>query len=218
MGQPTMTRSASDLAVRPVDGDRIGPTGRIPQVDRDIGNSGGVGISDRAPRVAGVEPTPTPVGSNTEQLPVVPPTVPPIETVIPMSPAARRAGVRQRPRVRRVVRVVRRVDAWSVFKVAAIFWLTTYLVLLVAGVLLWSVVNSTGTLDNLENFIAKTFALDSFAFNGGEIFRASWLLGLVLVIAGTAATVTMAVFFNLISDLTGGVRVTVLEEEIRRTD
>ncbi|MGD9794856.1 MAG: DUF3566 domain-containing protein [Acidimicrobiia bacterium] len=135
-----------------------------------------------------------------------------------MSPAARRAGVRQRPRVRRVVRVVRRVDAWSVFKVAAIFWLTTYLVLLVAGVLLWSVVNSTGTLDNLENFIAKTFALDSFAFNGGEIFRASWLLGLVLVIAGTAATVTMAVFFNLISDLTGGVRVTVLEEEIRRTD
>jgi hypothetical protein len=103
-----------------------------------------------------------------------------------------------------------------VFKVAAIFWVTAYLVFLVAGVLLWSVIVSTGTLDNVENFITKTFALDSFAFNGEEIFRASWILGLLMVVAGTAATTTMAVFFNLISDLTGGVRVTVLEEEIQR--
>jgi low affinity Fe/Cu permease len=125
---------------------------------------------------------------------------------------------RSRPRVRRVTRVLRRVDAWSVFKVSLIFWITMYLVVMMAGVLLWSVMASTGTLDNLESFITKTFALDSFAFNGGKIFQASAMLGLVLVVAATAATVTMAVFFNLISDLTGGVRLTVLEEEIQRVE
>ena len=40
------------------------------------------------------------------------------------------------------------------------------------------------------------------------------MIGAVLVVAMTAMTVTMAVLFNLISDLLGGVRVTVLEEEV----
>ena len=35
----------------------------------------------------------------------------------------------------------------------------------------------------------------------------------MLVLAGAAGSVVLALLFNLISDLTGGVRVTVLEEE-----
>ena len=38
----------------------------------------------------------------------------------------------------------------------------------------------------------------------------------MLVLAGAAASVVLALLFNLISDLTGGVRVTVLEEEPAR--
>ena len=44
----------------------------------------------------------------------------------------------------------------------------------------------------------------------------SRLGGVVLVLAGAAASVVLALLFNLISDLTGGVRVTVLEEEPAR--
>jgi hypothetical protein len=124
--------------------------------------------------------------------------------------ARRRAG---RPRVRRVTRVVRHVDAWSVFKVSIVFFVTMYLILLVAGVLLWSLAISTGTIDNAENFITELFALDSFSFNGQQIFEASLFGGGVLVVAGTGATVTLAVLFNLISDMMGGVRITVLEQE-----
>ena len=120
---------------------------------------------------------------------------------------------RRKATVRRVTRVVRRVDAWSVCKLAVLFFITLYLVMLVAGVLLWGVVSSSGLLDNVENFITKAFALDSFEFSGGTIFRASWVLGLVLVVAGTMTVVAGTVFFNLLSDLTGGVRITVLEEE-----
>ena len=40
--------------------------------------------------------------------------------------------------------------------------------------------------------------------------------GIVLVLSGAAASVVLVLLFNLISDLTGGVRVTVLEEEPTR--
>ena len=119
-----------------------------------------------------------------------------------------------RPRVRRVTRVVRRIDTWTVFKVSVLFWAVAYLILLIAGVLLWSVAISTGTVDNVESFIRDLLALDTFTFDGGKIFRASWVLGVFMAIAGTGLTVTMAVLYNLFADLVGGVRVTVLEEEV----
>ena len=37
--------------------------------------------------------------------------------------------------------------------------------------------------------------------------------GVVLVLSGAAFSVVLALLFNLISDLTGGVQVTVLEED-----
>ena len=119
-------------------------------------------------------------------------------------------------RSRRVQRVVRRVDAWSVLKISFVFFIVLYLVLLVAGVLLWAFAVGTGTIDNVENFIEQLFALDSFSFVGEQILRASALGGALLVIAGTFATTVLAVLFNLISDLVGGLRFTVIEEQILR--
>ncbi len=52
-----------------------------------------------------------------------------------------------------------------------------------------------------------------FTFDGARVFEAFALGGAVLVVAGTAANVVMVLLFNLMSELTGGVRVTVLEEE-----
>jgi len=106
-----------------------------------------------------------------------------------------------------------------VFKVSAIFFLIAYIIVLVAGVLLWNLANSTGTVDNVERFF-ESFGWESFEFKGGEIYHSYWIIGLFLVVAGTGLNVTLAVLFNLIADLVGGVGVTVLEEEVRvvRTD
>jgi hypothetical protein len=120
---------------------------------------------------------------------------------------------RRSVRLRQVNRIVRRIDTWSVFKIAVLFFLTSYLVMLFAGVLLWGAFVSTGNLDKVENFIRKTFALDTFHFDGSQLFQGSLVLGAVLVVAGSAIVVAMSVFFNIFSELTGGVRVTVLEEE-----
>jgi hypothetical protein len=122
--------------------------------------------------------------------------------------------LRRRPRVRKVTRIVRRVDAWGVFKISLIFYVILYIILLVAGVLLWNLANTTGTVANVEGFIRDLFGLKTFEFDGEKLFRASWVLGAILVVAGTGFNVTMAILFNLISDLVGGVRVTVLEEEV----
>ncbi len=157
---------------------------------------------------------PPPVEPVTTVTPPTGPVTPPAQAAAPRPP--RRSRRTARPRVRRVSRVVRRVDAWSVFKVSVVFYVVVYAVLLVTGVLLWALAVNTGTIDNTENFIEDLFGLDSFTFDGRQLFEASWIIGAVLVVAGTGLNVALAVLFNLISDLVGGVRVTVLEEEVVR--
>jgi hypothetical protein len=112
-----------------------------------------------------------------------------------------------------VTRVIRDVDPWSVFKVGLIFHFVVYLILLLASVLLWSVASATGTIDNIEQFL-KSFGWESFEFKGGQLFVNVMILGLFGVILATALLVLVATVFNLITDLVGGIRVTVLEEEV----
>lgn len=121
--------------------------------------------------------------------------------------------VERRPRMRRVTRVVRDIDVWSVFKVGIIFHLVVFVIALVAVALLWSVANSTGTIDNVENFF-ESFGWESFTFNGAALFSNFFAFGLLTAILFTALWVIGAVMFNLITELVGGVRVTVLEEEV----
>ncbi len=118
-----------------------------------------------------------------------------------------------RPRVRRVTRVIRQVDTWSVFKVALIFGLFLYVVCLTAGVLLWQVAQNTGTVDNVQRFF-ETFGWQTFELKGGAIFHNAWVGGLFLVVGLTGLCVLAATMFNLIAELVGGIRVTVLEEEV----
>jgi len=119
----------------------------------------------------------------------------------------------QTPRVRRVTRVVREIDPWSALKVGLVFHLVIYLTLLVASVLLWSVASATGTIDNIERFL-ESFGWESFQFNGLALFLNVLFLGLLGVVLLTALWVLGAMVFNLITDLVGGVRVSVLEEEV----
>lgn len=119
-----------------------------------------------------------------------------------------------KPRVRRVTRVVRHVDTWSVFKVALVFNVFFYAVALVAGVLLWQVAYATGTIDNVEKFF-EGFGWETFNFNGGQIFHNAWIAGLFVAVGLTGLAVLLATLFNLITDLVGGIRLSVLEEEVR---
>jgi hypothetical protein len=178
-------------------------------------------IEAPAPLPAIVPATPANRGSEVPDYPtatVLPPTLPvePPPTSATMTthrvaPVPRVVG--RRPRVRKVTRVVRHVDPWSVFKIAVVFNLVLYGIALTSGVLLWNVAYATGTIDNLERFF-ESFGWSDFEFNGGEIFHSAWIAGLFAVVGLTGAAVLGATLFNLITDLVGGVRLTVLEEEV----
>lgn len=142
-------------------------------------------------------------------------TPPGVPTEAAPRPAAPRRQLQlpRRARVRRVTRVIRYVDPWGVFKIALMFNLVGYATTMLSGVLLWNVAHATGTVDNVERFM-ESFGWETFEFNGGEIFHAAWIIGLFAVVGLTGLAVLAAATFNLVTDLVGGIRVTVLEEEL----
>ena len=119
-------------------------------------------------------------------------------------------------RARKVHRTVRHVDPWSVLKLSLVFYFCLFVIVMVAGTILWNLASAAGTIGSVESFFKEIGVLDTFTFQGGTIFRATFLIGLILVIAGAAFNVLLAVLFNLISDLVGGIRFTVIEEETAR--
>ena len=177
----------------PADAERAAVTTTAGDLDPSPDDSSSNGTLRRARRV---ETTPAPAGAGT-------------------APAAG-AAVPVRYEARKVHRLVRHVEPWSVLKISLLFYFCLWIIMLVAGTLMWRVASSTGVIDNVEKFIKEIFALKSFSFDGVQIFRAYSVGGLVVVVAATGFTVLLSVLFNLISDLTGGVRVTVVEEETAR--
>jgi len=59
-----------------------------------------------------------------------------------------------------------------------------------------------------------SFGWESFQFHGWTLLLNEILLGLLLVALLTIVLVLGATMFNLITDLVGGIRVSVLEEEV----
>jgi len=118
---------------------------------------------------------------------------------------------------RRLRRVIRRVDPWTVLRFSLLFYGCMLVVGMVAGLLLWAAASVTGVIDNVERFIRELFALESFAFNGTLLLESTLIGGLVLVLLGSGANVLMAVLYNLTADVVGGIEVTVLEEEPTRS-
>ena len=132
------------------------------------------------------------------------------------APPVRWAWLSQRrARVRRTHRILRHIDPWSVFKVSVLLYACLYVAVLAAGVLLWNAAQRSGLVDKVESFITEVGSYESWTIDGAVIFGRARIVGLIVAVVGVAFNVVMAIMFNLISDLTGGVRVTVLEDDRR---
>jgi hypothetical protein len=113
---------------------------------------------------------------------------------------------------RRTRRVVRKVDVWTVLKVSFLFYLCVFLVLMVAGVILWNVAQAFNVIHSVEKFIRSIFDLQKFTFRPSVVLQSSALGGAIIVLLGTGANVLAALLYNLISDVVGGVQFIVLED------
>ena len=178
-----------------------------------------------APSVAAPEP-PEPA-QPTESAPSVEPATSvaaaePVERAQPSrsesSPERRRTRRADRRQVeaRQVTRVIRRVEPWSVFRVALVFSIALWLITVIAAVIIWQVARATGAIGHLESFLGELLADKSFQLDGAQLLRAAGISGLVLVVAGTGFAVLLGLLFNVISELTGGLRVSVIELETAR--
>jgi hypothetical protein len=114
---------------------------------------------------------------------------------------------------RRYVQTIRSVDLWSVLKVSICFYLCALIVMLVAGVMLWWVASAAGVVASVESFVGELVNNKDFRLLSWEVLRAATLIGLVFVCLLTVITVLAAAFYNLFSELLGGIEVTVVEQE-----
>jgi hypothetical protein len=119
-------------------------------------------------------------------------------------------------RARKSRRVIRHIDPWSVLTFSILFHLAFFASLLLAGVLVWNAAIAAGTIENIENFIRELGDYETFEINSDQVFRAAVVIAGMLTLASSVLVVLLTVVFNLISDLIGGIRVTVIEEETVR--
>ncbi len=120
---------------------------------------------------------------------------------------------RQRTEARKVRRLIRHVDPWSVLKASLLFFLSLWFIFMIAAAIVWTVGRGSGTIDKVETFVQSNLGQPDFKFDGNFLFRQVGLIGLVLTLAWTLAATIASVVFNLISDIIGGIWITVIEEE-----
>ena len=117
---------------------------------------------------------------------------------------------------RKVRRVVRHIDPWSVLTFSVLFHLCVFAALLLASVLVWNAAEAAGTIEDLEGFILELGDYETFEIKGDVVFRAAVGIAGILTLASSVLLVLLTVVFNLISDLVVGIRMTVIEEETVR--
>jgi transmembrane protein DUF3566 len=152
-----------------------------------------------------------PAGPPVTPPPTRPAVPPPIASAMTIgTPVATRKGGR------RARLTVKRIDPWSTLKFSFVYSLAGLVVLLVAVVALYSIVDAMGVIDSI-----RTFLRDIDASKNGEGI-AAWLsfsrvlavalvLGAVNVVLFTAFATLTAFVYNVCTDLVGGVEVTLAE-------
>ena len=138
----------------------------------------------------------------------------------------RRRRARPRPQARRPSRnagyerryrqTIRSIDVWSVLKISLCFYMCALIVVLLAGVVLWWIASAVGAIHNVEKFVGDLVSDNKFHFLSWEVLRGATLIGLVIVCVLVVITVLAAAFYNLFSELIGGLEITVVEHEDER--
>lgn len=112
---------------------------------------------------------------------------------------------------------IRRIDPWSTLKVSlllsvALFfvWMITvaFLYLVLGGMGVWAKLNS-----NVGDLLNNASGSGAELVSSGTIFGGAFLIGLVNIVLMTALATIGAFVYNLITDLIGGIEVTLADRD-----
>ena len=118
-------------------------------------------------------------------------------------------------RVNRVRRIIRKIDPWTVLKVTLVLNFVVALTVVLGFSIMWVLLVNAGVPQGLEDIARRLALLDQDASLVGNIeplFTGLVSLALVYMLTQTAIATVGAFFYNLVSDLVGGIEVVVLEE------
>lgn len=119
--------------------------------------------------------------------------------------------------VRRVRRIIRKIDPWTTLKVSAVVWAVLALAFVLGAVIFWSVLDRAGIPDRLVEFMVEITLIEqgSSPFANTEQFLRFLIFGSVVGwVMATGMTVAVSVIYNLVSDVVGGLEIVVLEETL----
>ena len=118
-------------------------------------------------------------------------------------------------RVNRVRRIIRKIDPWTVLKVTLVLNFVVALTVVLGFSIMWVLLVNAGVPQGLEDIARRLALLDQNASLVGNIeplFTGLVSLAAVYMLTQTAIATVGAFFYNLVSDLVGGIEVVVLEE------
>lgn len=119
--------------------------------------------------------------------------------------------------VRRVRRIIRKVDPWTALKVSAVVWAVLALAIVLGIVIFWSILDRAGIPARITDFLTEITLVDEgtqpFA-NTEQFLRFVIFSSVVWWILMTGMTVAGVIVYNLVSDVVGGLEVVVLEETL----
>jgi hypothetical protein len=129
--------------------------------------------------------------------------------------------VRQGSRRTRVV--VRRVGPLSVLKFSLIFYFCVMLIVFFALAIIYAVLSAAGAMEEIGKLLGYFFGTgntgtrdpEPIKINGGVVFTWLFVAGLVFTVVWSVINVFVAFLYNLISDIVGGIDVTLAEKPPR---
>jgi hypothetical protein len=146
-------------------------------------------------------------------------------TVAPPAPATTPRRPRRRSGGRRTRVVIRQVAPLSVLKTSLIFYFCVWLIVFLALVIIYMLMSAVGAIDSLEKLLGLFFSppgedistrgATPIEINEGVVFTWLFFGGTAMTVIWALLNVLAAFLYNLISDVVGGVEVTLAERRPR---
>ena len=118
---------------------------------------------------------------------------------------------------RQISLVVSRIDPWSVMKVSFLLSVALGIAMVLAGLLVWLLLNSMSVFSSVENFINDIDPTGSIAsiidyLRLPRVMAMSTIVAVSNVILMTAFSTVGALIYNLVTSLVGGIRLALTDE------
>ncbi|MGW5642922.1 DUF3566 domain-containing protein [Saccharopolyspora sp. NPDC003752] len=118
---------------------------------------------------------------------------------------------------RRASLQVKRLDPWSVLKLALVLSVALFFVWMIAVAVLYGVLDGMGVWDQLNGTFTELTQPDDAAseplISAGRVFGVASIIGAINIVLVTALATVAAFIYNVAADFAGGVEVTLSERE-----